>query len=360
MNNPYFIAYPLESVNGCGALPVKAYSCHDARAMDHLLETAAKHASDTVRLALKHDPARKALVVFDAQSPLSRLVAAAYRRALPDAAHLDYDACGKEEVLAAIDMLDPKDLVVMIQSMTFRLDDFRIRIELFKRSLAVIEHVHLERATDDRQIEIYVDAMAYDPEHYRPLGRALKAKIDASGTVRVLCAGTVLTYEGGMEPTKLNVGDYEGMTNVGGTFPIGEVFSEPKDLAKVNGEVKLFAFAGIDHLVQMHEPFLVRIEKGIVVSHEGPPSFQEVLDQISADEQVMVREFGIGLNPAMGKDRVLKDITAFERQRGLHLSLGEKHGVYKKPGFHPKKTHYHIDVFVDVERIEVDGETLAY
>ena len=325
------------------------------------LETlAAKHAADNVRLAVKHDPSRKALVVFDLQCPLSRLVAGAYRAALPEATHIDYDATTKEEVLAAIDLLDPKDLVVMIQSMTFRLDEFRIRIELFKRSLAVIEHMHLERATDDRQIAIYVDAMAYDPDYYRPLGRALKGKIDAAETIRVHCAGAVLTYEGGMEPTKLNVGDYEGMTNVGGTFPIGEVFSEPRDLARVNGEVKLFAFAGLDHLVQLHEPFTVRIEKGIVVSHEGPPSFQEVLDQISADEQVMVREFGIGLNPAMGKDRVLKDITAFERQKGLHLSLGEKHGVYKKPGFNPKKTHYHIDVFVDVERIEVDGETLVY
>lgn len=328
--------------------------------MDPLLALAAKHASDTIRLALKHDPARKALVVFDAQSPLSRLVAAAYRRALPDAPHIDYDTTTKEAVLAAIDLLDPKDLVVMIQSMTFRLDDFRIRIELFKRSLAVIEHMHLERATDDRQIGIYVDAMAYDPAYYRPLGHALKEKIDAAGRVQVFCAGTTLTYEGGMEPTKLNIGDYEAMTNVGGTFPIGEVFSEPRDLTKVNGEVKLFAFAGIDHLVQTHEPFLVRIERGIVVSHEGPPAFQEVLDQISADEKVMVREFGVGLNPAMGKDRLLKDITAFERQKGLHFSLGEKHGVYKKPGFHPKKTHYHIDVFVDVERIEVDGENLIY
>jgi len=328
--------------------------------MKDLSALAAKHAADTVRLALKHEPARKALVVFDAQSPLSRLVTEAYRSALPEAEFVDYDATTRETILAAIELLQPRDLVVMIQSMTFRLDEFRIRIELFKRKLAVIEHVHLERATDDRQMEIYVDAMAYDPSYYRPLGHALKAKIDAAETVKVFCAGTTLTYDGGMEPTKLNIGDYEGMTNVGGTFPIGEVFSEPRDLAMVNGEVKLFAFAGLDHLVQMHEPFTVRIEKGIVVSHEGPASFQEVLDQISADEQVMVREFGIGLNPAMGKDRLLKDITAFERQKGLHLSLGEKHGVYKKPGFNPKKTHFHIDVFVDVERIEVDGEALVY
>jgi hypothetical protein len=71
-----------------------------------------------------------------------------------------------------------------------------------------------------------------------------------------------------------------------------------------------------------------------------------------------VREFGIGLNPAMGKHRVLNDITAFERQKGLHFSIGEKHGIYKKPGFNQKKTHYHIDIFVDVERIEADGKPI--
>lgn len=262
--------------------------------------------------------------------------------------------------MALVGGLRPDDLVVLIQSMNFRLDDFRIRIELFKRKLRVIEHVHLERATDARQMEIYVDAMAYDPSAYVPLGHALKARIDAAERVQVFCDGTVLTYDGGMEPTKLNVGDYAGMTNVGGTFPIGEVFSEPRDLEGVNGEVKLFAFAGVDHLVQIHEPFRVRIEKGLLVSHEGPPSFQQVLEQIASDERVMVREFGIGLNAAMGKGRVLKDITAFERQKGLHLSLGEKHGVYRKPGFNPKKTHYHIDVFVDVERIEVDGQELSW
>jgi len=233
--------------------------------MDALTRTATKHAADIVRLAIGHDPSRKALVVFDTQCPLSRLVLEAYRNALPDAPFIDYDASSKEAIMEAIGRLAARDLVVMIQSMTFRLDDFRIRIELFKRGLAVIEHMHLERATDDRQLEIYVDAMAYDPSYYRPLGRALKAKIDAAETVKVFCDGTTLTYEGGMEPTKLNVGDYEGMTNVGGTFPIGEVFSEPKNLARVNGEVKLFAFAGVDHLVQMHEPFVVRIEKGIIV-----------------------------------------------------------------------------------------------
>jgi hypothetical protein len=326
--------------------------------METLAAQAARHAGDIVRLAIQHDPAQKALVVFDARSPLARLVTEAYRAALPEATFIDFDATTPEEVIAAIGTLAPKDLVVLIQSLSFQLAAFRFRIELFQRGIAVVEHVHLERSTDDAQITVYVDAMAYDAAYYRGQGEMLRKVIDAASTFEVRCEGTVLRYEGGMEPVKLNVGDYSGMKNIGGTFPIGEVFTEPRDFAQVNGEAMIFAFAGIDHLVQMHPPFKIRVEKGILVSHEGPPAFQAILDQISSEEVVLVREFGLGLNRAMGKSRLLSDITAFERQLGLHFSLGEKHTVYKKPGLHPKKTHFHIDIFVDVQRIEADGVPL--
>ncbi len=326
--------------------------------MDTLITKAAKNLRDIVRLAIKHDDTRKVLVVFDARTPFSRVLTEAYRVACSNAEFLDFDALTPDALIATIRALTPGDLVVLVQSSNFRLSEFRIRIELFQRGLATIEHVHLERTADEAQMAIYVDALAYDPDYYSTIAHTLKEKIDRAKKIEVQCAGTILTYEGGMEPTKLNIGDYTGMKNVGGTFPIGEVFSEPRDFEKVNGEVMLFAFAGTDHCVQMHTPFKVCIKRGVIVSHKGPPAFQEVLDQITTEERVLVREFGVGLNPAMGKDRVLDDITAFERQRGLHLSLGEKHGVYKKPGFNQKKTHYHIDVFVDVTRIDVDGETL--
>lgn len=326
--------------------------------MDPLQAAAAKNVGDIVRLAIKHAPQSKALVVFDARSPLSRLLTDAYRAALPDAVFTDFDATPQEKILETIGALVPGDLVVLIQSTNFKLAAFRIRIELFQRGLAVIEHVHLERTDDEAQMTTYVDALAYDPSYYLGLALPLKERIDRAKTVVVRCVGTALTYEGGMEPTKLNVGDYTGMKNVGGTFPIGEVFSEPKDLSQVNGEAMIFAFAGIDHIVQIHEPFKVRVERGILTAPDAPAAFAEVIDQIRVDEEVLVREFGLGLNPAMGPRRVLDDITAFERQKGLHLSLGEKHGVYKKPGFNPKKTHYHIDVFVAVDRIEIDGETI--
>jgi hypothetical protein len=326
--------------------------------MDSILTKAAQNVGDIVRLALKPSPASKTLVIFDDLTPLSRTITEAYRLALPRATFLDFSPAGAEAVWRTVDALSPGDLVVLVQSNNFRLNEFRFRIELFKRGLWTIDHMHLERAKDDEQMATYVDALAYDPSYYLGLGRALKEKIDGAQTTVVRCTGTILTYGGGMEPSKLNIGDYTGMKNVGGTFPIGEVFSEPKDLSRVNGEALIFAFAGLDHLVQTHAPFKVAIKDGILTAPDAPSEFQAVIEQISAEEKVMVREFGLGLNPAMGKHRLLSDITAFERQKGLHLSLGEKHPIYKKPGLRADKTHFHVDVFVEVERIEINGGTI--
>lgn len=58
------------------------------------------------------------------------------------------------------------------------------------------------------------------------------------------------------------------------------------------------------------------------------------------------------------RERYPQDITAFERILGLHLSLGEKHSVYKKPGITTHKTKFHVDVFPVVDRVLVDGEVI--
>ena len=172
----------------------------------------------------------------------------------------------------------------------------------------------------------------------------------------VSCEGTELVYETPLEDAKLNIGDYTGMKNRGGQFPIGEVFTEPKDIAGVNGWVKLYAFgdAGF-HVIIPDEPVLVRIEKGVLVeAPHAPESFVKVLDQIKADEEVWVRELGFGMNRALTRDRILTDIGSYERMCGIHLSLGQKHTIYAKPGMPKRSSKYHVDVFVAVTRVMID------
>jgi aminopeptidase len=311
------------------------------------------------------------VVVADARSPLSRLLAAAYREALPSARHLDFDALAPAEVLAAFAPLSPGDLVVLIQSSNFRLAEFRLRVELFARGLKVVEHPHLERM-DGAEIPLYVEALAYDPAYYRGVGRALRARIDAARSCSIETgAEEPLVFRGPFEPAKLNVGDYGGMRNVGGLYPIGEVFTEAADLETVRGRARADIFADLDfrpHLPAI--PVTLLIEKGRVSDvRDATPEALRVLEKIRVDEgEIWVRELGFGLNRAFGPGRIVSDIGTLERMCGVHLSLGAKHAVYKKPGFGPRSSsggsgparvaRHHVDIFLAVQQVRLDEDVV--
>jgi leucyl aminopeptidase (aminopeptidase T) len=166
-------------------------------------------------------------------------------------------------------------------------------------------------------------------------------------------------FDSPLEAAKLNVGDYRAMTNVGGQFPIGEVFTEAKDLEAVSGRAQVHVFGDTSYLVNRPEsPITLIVDKGRVVGTENAtPAFQEVLDIIRRDEgEVWVRELGFGMNRAFTRERRVDDIGTYERMCGIHLSLGAKHGVYAKPGFKRKDARYHIDVFVVTDAVYLDGE----
>ncbi len=321
--------------------------------MDELQRHAEKNVRDIVVDAIELSAQAQAVVIYDVDSPLALALTDAYRAAVPKAEFILFDPEGAKQILERIDKLSPGDLVVLVQSTNFRLNAFRFRIELFKRSLKTVEHIHLNRFTDD-QFDRYIDALAYDKNYYRPLGHALKSRVDACTKIVVKCPGTELVYDCAFESTRLNIGDYSAMNNTGGTFPIGEVFSEPVDLSAVNGQVKIFAYPDTGHIVRECEPFMAIIQEGILSAPDAPPAFKEILAMIEEKSPVHVREFGLGLNRAMGKGAIINDVTAFERMAGVHLSLGSKHSIYKKPGLPRKASGYHIDVFLDLEEIMID------
>jgi aminopeptidase len=320
------------------------------------INTAQKHLSDILALAIEHKPGANALVVADSECELAIALAAAYRQCLPKARFIDFEAVTAADILSAIDLLSPNDLVVLIQSTSFRLEAFRIRIELFKRSLKVIEHPHLSRMPGQESLH-YIDALAYDPSYYRHVGHALKARIDSAQTAIVDSGGERLTFAGGLESAKLNVGDYRGMQNVGGQFPIGEVFTEALDLEAVNGRVRIFVFGDSAFSVNKPaQPITLTIEKGRVSQvANSTPEFDKVLANIRADEgEVWLRELGFGMNRALSKDKSVSDIGTFERMCGIHLSLGAKHGLYNKPQIRKSTARHHVDVFAVTEGVYLD------
>ncbi len=328
------------------------------------VDLAEKHVSDILSVSFEYsEDSQKALVIYDTQCALSQVLTEAYQRCLPKAKFVNFDEVSQESILSDFESLKPSDLVVLIQSTSFRLDKFRIRVTLFNRSIKVIEHPHLLRIQGDEQL-VYIDALAYDAKYYRGVGYALQARIDRASLGVLKSGGEELIFSDGFEPAKLNIGDYTGMRNVGGQFPIGEVFTESKELESVNGRVNIFAFGDMHFKVSNpKKPITLVIKEGRVTEAiDSTPEFDEVLVSIREreDGEVWVRELGFGLNRAFTKKCIVTDIGTYERMCGVHLSLGAKHNVYKKPNFKftNKTAKFHVDIFVDTEAMILDGDNI--
>lgn len=324
------------------------------------VEMAAQHLRDVLQLAFEHTDQHQAVVVYDQRCPLAVALTSAYRACLPNARFIDFDAEAPELILTILNALQASDLAVLIQSTNFRLEAYRLRVELFKRGLKVIEHPHLARMEGDENL-YYIESLAYDANYYRGTGNALKQKIDSASGGVVDSGGAELIFSGRFEPAKLNVGDYRQMNNVGGQFPIGEVFTESVALEDVYGQIRIFAFGDTTFTVNRPtQPITLVVEKGQVIDTiNSTPEFDQVLANIRADDSVVwVRELGFGMNKAFSKDKTVRDIGTYERMCGVHLSLGAKHGSYAKPHIKRGEGRHHVDVFAVTEAVKLDDEVV--
>ena len=326
------------------------------------IDTAEVNIRDILTLAFEHTATHAAIVVWDGQCELASTLTEAYRRCLPNATFIEFNSDKQEIILAAFEQLTAKDLVVLIQTTSFRLDAFRIRVELFKHSIKVIEHPHLSSMQSEEECLIYIDSLAYDPLYYRGVGNALKMRLDNTQYAIVDSGnGEQLIFPSGFEPAKLNVGDYSQMQNIGGQFPIGEVFTESKDLEAVHGRVRISFFG--DSAFKVNKPeqaITLIINKGRVTDTiNSTTEFDQVLANIRADEgEIWLRELGLGMNKSFTQDRTVSDIGTFERMCGIHLSLGAKHGIYNKPNIRKKTAKHHVDVFVVTKSVILDDEVI--
>jgi aminopeptidase len=310
-----------------------------------LLARASQNVSDILLYSLQHNSdCHQALVIYDEQNGLTKLLTEAYRQALPGGIFLNFDEVSKDEITEHFNRLAPQDTVVLIQSSNFRLNEFRIRIHLFNKQLKVIEHMRLYRNLESSW-DTYVNSLAIDTGWYQNMGPKVKSILEQAQTVELINAEQVLTMTGGVEIPKLNIGDYTNMKNVG-------------DLSKVNGSVQVYAFANQNFELNFYEPFVIQIAEGLIVgwSDNTPQSFINVVEFVAQYERPILREFGFGLNRAITRHNPLGDITAFERNIGFHASLGEKHGVYSKEGINKAKAKFHIDLYLDIESARTESE----
>ena len=328
--------------------------------MSALASAATRNVRDTLTIAMGHSGEQATLLVADARCELSRLLLAAYSECVPSARVIAFDQVDPEQVKAACLELEAGDLAVLIQSSVFRLPEFRTRVELFRKDIKVIEHCNLDRIGEN-EVEHYVAALAYDPAYYRGVGHALKARMDIAQSARVESLGQTLHFDGPLEPAKLNIGDFAGLKNTGSMFPVGEVFTEARELERVNGHVAIYGFCDTSFRLNVpNAPISLEVERGRVVrALDSTAEFDRVLHAIAADEgEVWLRELGFGMNRAFSRDRLVSDVGAFERVCGVHLSLGARHGVYKKPHLNRKEARHHVDTFVVTDRVLLDDDVV--
>jgi len=291
-------------------------------------------------------------------SSLSKLLTTAYRETLPHGVFINFHEMDKEQILSEIDLLEAGDFVALVQSKSFRLSDFRIRIELFKMGIKVAEHPHLARMSQGDEPTHYVNALAYDKAYYHHNGHTLKSLLEKASTAVIYCGEEQLIYPSAFESAKLNIGDYREMKNIGGQFPIGEVFTELKTLTDLSGRAKVMAFGDINYKVNIpKEPITIIIDEGKVVgTQNSTEDFEVMLNLIRDEETLWVRELGLGLNRALSPKNFVSDMGTFERMSGIHLSLGAKHGIYAKEGMKRNSGKFHIDVMLETTEFRIDDE----
>jgi len=326
-----------------------------------LVHNASQNITDLLRDVFLHDDHSTALVIYDLSSPLSVVLTDAYRKALPKGLFINFDDTDTEVIMSQLEALKSGDFVTLVQSKSFRLSAYRIRIELFKKKIKVAEHPHLGRMSRDDEVKHYVNALAYDKQYYHHTGHTLKNMLQVASGAVVHSGDEKLIYRDGFEDPKINIGDYREMNNTGGQFPLGEVFTEAKELRSLNGRTKIMAFGDINYNVNVPpHSITITIENGQLVKTENTTEeFEAVLDMIKEEENVVwVRELGLGLNRAFSKDKHVSDMGTFERMCGLHLSLGAKHGIYAKEGMKRNSGKFHIDVMIDTSTFDIDDNVV--
>jgi len=304
------------------------------------------------------------LLIYDTDSSLAKILSDTYLKEIQSNPHqtINFPTVPESVVEEAISVLPAHSLVILVQSLSFRMTKHRLRADLFRAGHMVIEHARLSLNNDD-EIQNYTDSLKYDTPYYVEASTAIEALLQQNKKLRIESGDNgnnlVLDINSGFEKALKNTGDFSANPIVAAGFPIGEIFTEASELDKMNGSVLVFGFPTLEHKTHFCAPFEVQIKNGCVVSHTGPTLFADILQRISSEEvnaAVQVREIGFGLNRGIGFGKTLHEPTSFERFAGMHFSLGLKHAMYAKKLGKKVYQKYHIDIFCKVNNVFI-GDT---
>lgn len=301
------------------------------------------------------------LLIYDTDSSLAKLLSETYMKEIQSNPHqnINFPIVDESVVEEAITSLPPHSLVILVQSLSFRMTKHRLRADLFRAGHMVVEHARLALNMDE-EIQNYIGSLRYDTPYYVQATTVMEKLMQENTQLRIESGqDLVLEINSPLEKPLKNTGDFSDNPIVAAGFPIGEIFTEAKELDKMNGSVLVFGFPTLEHKTHFCTPFEVQIKDGCVVSHNGPGLFADILQRIASEEvnaAVQVREIGFGLNRGIGFEKTLHEPTSFERFAGMHFSLGLKHAMYGKKLGRKVYQKYHIDIFCKVKNVFI-GDT---
>lgn len=306
---------------------------------------------------------KKIVLVYDLESELTKIVANWYIENLKNnknAIIINIDEIDKEDLKNLLFWLEENSMVIMVQSRNFRLDEFRIRLNLKNSNIWCIEHNHLIYIKES-EYETYLKAISYKWDFYERLSNNLKNRFEKWDKLEVFWPnGARLEITWGFEDMKQNTWNFE-IENRYWTYPVWENFTESKDFSKMNWEFYVRLFPWFDFQINFCDPVKITVKESIIneIWDNAPQEFLNVINKIKESEwEVMIRELGFWLNSSITFNSIISDINAFERLEGFHMSLWKKHNIYRKKLHKDIVQRYHIDIFPYVEEIRLDDEVI--
>ncbi len=309
----------------------------------------------------------KVVLVYDNDSKLSKLLSEAYIKNLEKYNNLDieiinFNKIEKEILKEKLINLPKNSTVILVQSTNFRLENFRIRLTLHKAWVWCLEHNHLTYIADN-QIENYIDAIEYKTPYYKQLSNKLKDISDKANILKIVSKSwEEIIFEWWFEDMKQNTWDYT-WKNRWGTMPIWENFTEIKDFKLANWKVAIRAYPDTKMIVHfLEQPFILELKESKIISwtKNTPEEFIKILEKIkeSEDNEIFLRELWFWLNNWITWEKTLNDVNAFERIAWFHMSLWKKHWIYRKKFSRKITQRFHIDIFLDTDKIYFDDKLI--
>lgn len=302
------------------------------------------------------------VVVFDADCELAQRIHQAHRKVTPNAEFIKYEKDNNQEIRDHLMGLPEGSSVFLIQSVSFRIEDFRIRLSLFHKGIGCLEYSHLAWYKDE-EANTFLEAIEYQGDEFFRLATAIDERFTEDDTIKVYSGenGESVLDFGKMEAGKINDGRFYSQKNRGGSVVCGEIFSEAQNLEGVNGQLTINCIPNERFLIQECDPFTITIENGRITTwtENAPELFIEsIVNRVKESEcdedgnpECMIREAGFGLNPKISLEKKLSFVSVFERNVGFHVSVGKKHQVYRKKIHKDIVQRYHIDIFSQLFKI---------